>query len=91
MEILTKFLTCVRVQTRNQKFKNSDDKIKKFTKNLLPKSNENEENEHNSFMRTILYAIRYQKENKTNICNKYDFKDLNNKELIEEVDEKKYE
>ena len=42
-------------------------------------------------MRTILYAIRYQKENKTNICNKYDFKDLNNKELIEEVDEKKYE
>ena len=76
---------------RNQKFKNSEDKIKKFTENLLPKSNENEENGHNSFIRAILYAIRYQKENETNICNKDDFKDLNNKELIEELDEKKYE
>ena len=43
-------------------FKNLEDKIKKFTENLLPKSNENEDDQHNSFIRAILYAIRYQKE-----------------------------
>ena len=31
------------------------------------------------------------KRNKTNICNKDDFKDLINKELIEQLDEKKCE
>ena len=43
-------------------FRNLEDKIKKFTENLLPKSNKNEEDEHNSFIRAILYAIRCQKE-----------------------------
>ena len=36
-------------------FKNSEEKIKNFTENLLPKANEQEEREHNNFMRTILY------------------------------------
>ena len=42
-------------------FKNSEEKIKNFTENLLPKSNEHEEYVHNSFMRAILYAMRYEK------------------------------
>ena len=72
-------------------FKNLEDKIKKFTENHLPKSNENEDDQHNSFIRAILYAIRYQKEIKPAICNKDDFKYLINEELMEELHEKKYE
>ena len=42
-------------------FKNSEEKIENFTGNLLPKVNEQEECEHNTFMRAILYAIRDEK------------------------------
>ena len=55
-------------------FKNSEEKIENFTENLLPKVNEQEEREHNTFIRAILYAIRDEKNNKTNICNKNEFK-----------------
>ena len=55
-------------------FKNSEEKIENFTENLLPKVNEQEEREHNTFIRAILYAIRDEKNNKTNICNKNELK-----------------
>ena len=42
-------------------FKNSEEKIENFTGNLLPKVNEQEECERNTFMRAILYAIRDEK------------------------------
>ena len=42
-------------------FKNFEAKIKTFTENLLPKPNKYKEHVHNSFMRAILYAIRYEK------------------------------
>ena len=42
-------------------FKNFEAKIKTFTENLLPKTNKYKEHVHNSFMRAILYAIRYEK------------------------------
>ena len=42
-------------------FTNSEEKIKNFIENLLPKANEQEEWGHNTFMRAILYAIRYEK------------------------------
>ena len=58
-------------------FKNSEEKIKNFTENLLPKENEQEENEHNTFMRAILYTIRYENNNETNICNKNEFEEIN--------------
>ena len=38
-------------------FKNSEEKIKSFTE----KANEQEERDHNTFMRAILYAIRHEK------------------------------
>ena len=41
--------------------KNSEEKIKNFTENLFPKANEQEEREPNTFMRAILYAIRFEK------------------------------
>ena len=42
-------------------FKNFEAKIKTFTENLLPKPNKYKEHVHNSFMRAILYGIRYEK------------------------------
>ena len=47
-------------------FKNFEAKIKTFTENLLPKPNKYKEHVHNSFMRAILYAIRYEKKTKQN-------------------------
>ena len=76
-------------ETEIDDFKNSEEKVKKFSQSLLSKSNENEEDEHNSFIRAILYPIRYEKENKTNICDKNEFKDIIEEELINELDKKR--
>ena len=76
-------------ETEIDDFKNSEEKVKKFSQSLLSKSNENEEDEHNSFIRAILYPIRYEKENKTNICDKNEFKDKIEEELINELDKKR--
>ena len=45
-------------------FETSAEKVKCFVKNLLPKTKPDEEIEHISFIRIILYAIRYDKEKK---------------------------
>ena len=58
-----KYLIYIKVQKSSDDFKNSEEKIKNFTENLLPKANEQEECEHNIFMRAILCAIRYGKKN----------------------------
>ena len=69
-------------------FDKSAEKVKKISESLLPKPNSNDQIEHNSFIRTILYAIRYEKENKTDICDKKGFKNIINKKLIDQLDEK---
>ena len=71
-------------------FKNSEEKIKNFTENLLPKPNEHEEHVGNCFMRAILCRIRYEKNNKTNICSKKEIEEIIQKKLIGELDENKY-
>ena len=76
-------------ETEIDDFKNSEEKVKKFSQSLLSKSNENEEDEHIRFIKAILYPIRYEKENKTNICDKNEFKDIIEEELINELDKKR--
>ena len=41
-------------------------------------------------MRAILYAIRYEKNSKTNICTEKEFEEIIEKKLIDELDESKY-
>ena len=72
-------------------FDTSAEKVKKFSESLLPKSNRNEETEHNNFIRTILYALRHEKQNETDIFNKNEFKNIIDEKLIDQLDEKKYE
>ena len=69
-------------------FDNSAEKVKRFSENLLPKFNLNDQIEHNSFIRAVLYAIRYEKENKTDICNKNELKNIIDKKLIDQLDKK---
>ena len=62
---------------------------KKNSESLLPKSNVNDQTEHNSVIRAILYATRYEKESKTNICDKNEFENLIDEKLIKQLDKKK--
>ena len=70
-------------------FKNSEQRIDKFKETLFPKSKENDE--PNSFISAILHAIRFQKEQKTDICRKDNLKEIIDENLINELDEEKYE
>ena len=72
-------------------FDNLAEKVKKFSESLLPKSNLNDRIEHNSSIRAILYAIRYEKENKTDICNKNEFKNVIDKKLIDQLNMNLYQ
>ena len=71
-------------------FETSAEKVKCFVKNLLPKTKPDEEIEHISFIRIILYAIRYDKEKKTDVCNKSEFKKTIDEKFMEQLDEEKY-
>ena len=51
-------------------FETLAEKVKCFGESLLPKTKPDEEIEHNSFIRIILYAIRYDKKSKTDVCDK---------------------
>ena len=69
---------------------NAAEKVKCFNETLLPKSKPEEETEHNSFIKIILYSLRYDKENKIDICDKNEFKILIDEKLIDQLDEEKY-
>ena len=71
-------------------FQTSAEKIKCFGKSLLPKTKPDEETEHNNFIRIILYAVRYDKENKTDVCDKNEFKKTIDEKFIEQLYEEKY-
>ena len=61
-----------------------------FNETLLPKTKPEEETEQNSFVKIILYALRYDKENKIDICDKNEFENLIDEKLIDQLDEAKY-
>ena len=68
-------------------FNSSIKKVNNFNERLLPKSNSHEDN----FIRVILYALRYEKEKKTDICNKNEFEKVTDEKLIKQLDENKYQ
>ena len=61
-----------------------------FNETLLPKTKPEEETEQNSFVKINLYALRYDKENKIDICDKNEFEYLIDEKLIDQLDEEKY-
>ena len=69
-------------------FKISEQRVDNFKETIFPKNKENEE--PNSFISTILHAISFQKELKTDICNKGDLKEIIHENLMNQLDEGKY-
>ena len=70
-------------------FKISEQRVDNFKETIFSKTKENEE--PNSFISTILHAISFQKEEKTDICNKGDLKEIIGENLINQLDKGKYE
>ena len=68
------------------KISNLCEKVKCFGDTLLPKTKPDEEIEHYDFIRIILYALRYDQENKTDICDKNDFRKVIDEILIDHLD-----
>ena len=67
-------------------FKNFEEKIKNFHENLFPETNNDHEKEHNEVIRTILYAIRFYKTNKKEICEKKEIENAIDENLIKKLD-----
>ena len=72
-------------------FENAAEKVKCFGETLMPKTKPEEETEHNNFIKVILYAIRFDKQNKTDISDKNEFKKVIDENLIDQLDKEKYE
>ena len=72
-------------------FKSAAEKIENFSQTLLPKTNNEEEIEHNKLIRAILYAVRFDKENRIDICDKNDFKKVIDQNSINQSDEEGFQ
>ena len=72
-------------------FENAAEKVKCFGETLMPKTKSEEKTKHNNFIKAILYAIRFDKQGKTDICDKNDFKKTIDENSIDQLDEEKYE
>ena len=71
-------------------FQNSKQRIDKFKETLFPK-NRDEEDDKNSFINVILHAIRFHKEQKTDLFNFNELQDVIDQELINALNQEKYE
>ena len=70
-------------------FENAAEKVKCFGETLMPKTKSEEETDYNNLIKVILYAISFDKQNKTDICDKNDFKKVIDENLIDQLDEEK--
>ena len=70
-------------------FENAAEKVKCFGETLMPKTKSEEETDYNNLIKVILYAISFDKQNKTDICDKIDFKKVIDENLIDQLDEEK--
>ena len=81
---------CSEDEAEIDEFENAAEKVKYFNETLLPKTKPEEETERNSFIKIILFALRYDKENKMDICDKNEFKKLIDEKFFDQLDEEKY-
>ena len=81
---------CSEDEAEIDEFENAAEKVKYFNETLLPKTKLEEETERNSFIKIILFTLRYDKENKMDICDKNEFKKLIDENFFDQLDEEKY-
>ena len=67
-------------------FQSSEIDITKFKETFFPRVDEAQEKVENQFCEAILYALRFDKNGKKDVCSKEDFEKVIDKNLIEEID-----
>ena len=70
-------------------FENAAEKVKCFGETLMPKTKSEQETDYNNLIKVTFYAIRFDKQNKTDICDKNGFKKVIDENLIDQLDEEK--
>ena len=67
---LSNFCKTSEEETKLNEFKDSEKRIEKFKEALFPVSSDNDvnQNDYNSFINAIFFAIRYDLEQKTELC-----------------------
>ena len=66
-------------------FKNFEMDIQKFKDTLFPRVDAENEKIENQFCKAILYALRFDKNGLTDVCNNEDFEKIIDKNLIQEI------
>ena len=77
-------------EAETDSFKNASEKIKAFTESLLSNIESENGTEQSNFIRVILYALRFDKTNKKDICNKNELKTVIDEKLIDQLDGENY-
>ena len=70
-------------------FKNFEMDIQKFKDTLFPRVDAENEKIENQFCKAILYALRFDKNGLTDVCNNEDFEKIIDKNLIQEIRQQK--
>ena len=84
------YLTFVKHQEGEiDEFKDTEKRIEKFKETLFPIPIDDDEN-YNSFINTVLFALRFNEERKTDCCNLEVLKDSINDNLFIQLNQEKF-
>ena len=80
-------------ETQLDEFKDSEKRIEKFKKTpfLVSLDNDVDQNDYNSFINAIFFAIRYDLEHKTELCSVYELKESIDNNLFVQSNQKKFD
>ena len=79
-------------ETEIDEFKDTEKRIEKFKEAIFPAStdNDDDENNYNSFVNTIFFAIRFAVEQKTDLCSLAELKELVDNNLFIQLCQEKF-
>ena len=80
------------IEIEIDEFKDTEKRIEKFKETLFPIStdNDDDENNYNSFVRAILFAIIFNVEHKTDLCSSTELKELIDNNLFTQLNQEKF-
>ena len=79
-------------RNRNRWIKDTEKRIEKFKETLFPVStdNDDDENNYNSFVNAIFFAIRFNVEQKNDLCSLAELKELVDNNLFIQLNQEKF-
>ena len=80
------------IEIEIDEFKDTEKRIEKFKETLFPDltDNDDDENNYNSFIKAILFAIRFNVEQKTDLCGSAELKKLLDNNLFIQLNQEKF-